>query len=1196
MEHRRVKCTTKKIVFLVFICIIINFVGALAASLLQLPIRLDFVGTVMAAYFAGPVGAAVAGAAGNLIYYLIFGGKLVFVLAYAILGLATCICIRAGHLEKIDSSVIASLFIGIISVAVMTPFNIMVYNGKTGNFWGDIFFDMLEWYGVSRVMRSIGAEMIVDLLDKQICVIMAFVAIKLILKCGRRENPKGKNISRAAILAIPLLALLVLSYTTSVCAEEKSDNYVETIYDVRSGMTSSEANDIAETEDGYIWIGGYAGLTRYNGQDFELIQENGITSVTCLKADESGNLWIGTNDSGIILYRDGEFTSVTIDDGLPVNSINTFAEASDGSMYVGTAENICKLTLSGNSVDVTVLDNDIESVSSMVMYNDRLVGVTNTGKIFTINNDELKYVEEAAFDSTSFSCISVVGNKLWVGTTRGYAEQVSLNNDKLVFGRKILLGTLDNITCIKEDSSGRVWICADNGIGYVDTGFTLMKIDGFDASIEHICEDYEGNIWFASSHYGVMKICESKFVNIFEKAGIAGNVVNTVTLYDGKYYCGTDTGLVIIDSLKYNVIENTLTKMLENVRVRCIVEDSNENIWICTYGSIGLVRYSKDGSIKRFTNKTDGLTGDRLRCATELSSGVIAVGASSGINFIKGNILIGTLGRDDGLENTQIMSMCEDENGRIYAATNGAGIYIIEDMQIVKHIGYSEGLASDMVLRIVPYNEGYFVVASNALCYMKDDKVQVLDNFPYRNNYDVMILGDYAFVLSSAGIYAVDIEQLLAGEEISYRLFNYDDGITDGITQNSWNMTDNKGKLFFCGNKGVTFFRVSDVVTQTGYFKTAITVELNNGVELENEGDVYIVPASAKTVTVKASVMKYSLSNVKTKFYISGINDEYGIVNSNAVEPIIITNIKQGSYCVHIQIFSDDESTLIQEKTYILKKEAQVWENIWYKLYLGVISVWMVSFAFWIVMIIVNIFRKRKQLEKLGDQLQKKVNEQTEKIRLQADEMEEFQWEVIESMASIIESRDGNTGDHVRNTANYVGIIANEMLRQKLYPDVITQRYVYMITKVAPLHDVGKIKISDMILNKPGKFTEEEYEIMKCHTTYGGEIVEIILGKNADPQMVQIAKDVAYYHHEKWNGTGYPSGKNGNEIPLSARIMAVADVFDALVSKRVYKDAFSIDKAFEIIKEESGKQFDEEIVEVFLSQKEKVIKHIKATA
>ena len=206
--------------------------------------------------------------------------------------------------------------------------------------------------------------------------------------------------------------------------------------------------------------------------------------------------------------------------------------------------------------------------------------------------------------------------------------------------------------------------------------------------------------------------------------------------------------------------------------------------------------------------------------------------------------------------------------------------------------------------------------------------------------------------------------------------------------------------------------------------------------------------------------------------------------------------------------------------------------------------------------------------------------------------MEEFQWEVIESMASLIESRDGNTGDHIKNTAKYVSVIANEMLRMHLHPDIITEKYVDIIVKVAPLHDVGKIKVSDVILNKPGKFTPEEYEIMKNHAAYGGEIVEAVLGKNADAQMVQIAKDIARYHHEKWDGNGYPEGKAGEDIPLSARIMAVADVFDALVSKRVYKDPFSVEKAFEIIQEEAGKQFDAEIVRVFMKKKQEILKQL----
>ena len=146
---------------------------------------------------------------------------------------------------------------------------------------------------------------------------------------------------------------------------------------------------------------------------------------------------------------------------------------------------------------------------------------------------------------------------------------------------------------------------------------------------------------------------------------------------------------------------------------------------------------------------------------------------------------------------------------------------------------------------------------------------------------------------------------------------------------------------------------------------------------------------------------------------------------------------------------------------------------------------------------------------------------------------------------------------------------------------MVDSAFVEQIGNAATLHDIGKIQISDTILNKPGRFTPEEYEIMKTHSKLGSEIVGKILGESADEKLIQISKDVVNYHHEKWDGTGYPEGLKGEEIPLSARIMAVADVFDALVSKRVYKDSMPPEQAFEILREDAGKHFDPKIVEIF---------------
>ena len=205
------------------------------------------------------------------------------------------------------------------------------------------------------------------------------------------------------------------------------------------------------------------------------------------------------------------------------------------------------------------------------------------------------------------------------------------------------------------------------------------------------------------------------------------------------------------------------------------------------------------------------------------------------------------------------------------------------------------------------------------------------------------------------------------------------------------------------------------------------------------------------------------------------------------------------------------------------------------------------------------------------------------KLVSQAGKMDAMQQYTIEGMATLIESRDGSTGAHVRNTGVYARMIAREMYRRRMYPRELTSEFVDRIGRIAPLHDVGKIKISDTILNKPGKFTPEEYEIMKTHAPLGGEIITQILSKGLEPEMLQMAQDVATYHHERWDGTGYPSGKKGTEIPLCARIMAVADVFDALSSRRVYKPEMSIDQVFGEMERNAGTQFQKELVEVVVS-------------
>lgn len=189
---------------------------------------------------------------------------------------------------------------------------------------------------------------------------------------------------------------------------------------------------------------------------------------------------------------------------------------------------------------------------------------------------------------------------------------------------------------------------------------------------------------------------------------------------------------------------------------------------------------------------------------------------------------------------------------------------------------------------------------------------------------------------------------------------------------------------------------------------------------------------------------------------------------------------------------------------------------------------------------------------------------------------------VIIGIANLIESRDSSTGTHVKNTSNYVGMLAQAAKEAGIYPETIDDSFIQLVVSAAPLHDIGKISVPDYILRKPGKLTDEEYEIMKTHTIEGGKMIHQVIEDTNDEEYIKVAYDVATYHHEKWNGKGYPEGLAGEDIPISARIMAIADVYDALIMERVYKKPFPIEKALSIIEEDAGSHFDPVLAPLFV--------------
>ena len=215
-----------------------------------------------------------------------------------------------------------------------------------------------------------------------------------------------------------------------------------------------------------------------------------------------------------------------------------------------------------------------------------------------------------------------------------------------------------------------------------------------------------------------------------------------------------------------------------------------------------------------------------------------------------------------------------------------------------------------------------------------------------------------------------------------------------------------------------------------------------------------------------------------------------------------------------------------------------------------------------------------KLISRYNDELNEEVEEKTRHIVKMHDNL-------ILSMATMVESRDNSTGGHIRRTSTCVKLLIDEMKKDNV-PE-LTDEFCKNVIKAAPMHDLGKIAVDDAVLRKPGKFTPEEFEKMKKHAPEGAKIVHEILKDTDDESFRVIAENVAHYHHERWDGSGYPSGLKGEQIPLEARIMAIADVYDALVSKRVYKERMSFEQADSIIMEGMGKHFDKGLEKYYVA-------------
>ena len=1151
-----------QIVLLALVSILLNFAGKVFAEKFRLPMWLDSFGTFLMAYVVGPFCGAIVGVAGNILYGFINPVSFAYSITSISIALLVGYLAKYGWMKNLFKTMSLSVMVTGVCVIISCILNVIFYDGMTNNYWGDGMIELLQHLKQPRFIQIIVGEFYVDFVDKVITLGALFYSIR-IYRMIKKYLPNFlvlQESSKTLLVVFLILAFGFIFPSQAYASSKNFDSYIKTVYNNTNGLPGGVANDIASTSDGILWIGTYAGLYRHNGKEFRLMNEyESIKTVRCLYVDDDGRLFVGTNDNGLSILINEEITDVlTEKNGLPSDSVRCITSASDGRYYIGTSAELAVVEIN-DGIRIVAKEPDVSSALRLTADSEgHVAAVTSSGKLIILQNSKVTGTA-SAYDEKFISAEFSDDGKLFAATESNKIFVFSIKDENnLQFLQTINCGSMNHINSLSFYENV-LFLCSDSGVGYIDykkdNSFHLVDTDLFNNSIDNMIEDYQGNLWFSSSRLGLLRMCETAFAEIYLSAGFSEAVVNTVIKFNNKIYFGTDEGLSMIDVESGEPEENELTKKMKGLRIRCLMQDSKNRMWVCTYTK-GLYCMNKAGKIEAFETDTE----QQFRVLLELSDGTIAAAGKKGITFLKNGEVTKRLTKANGFENQVVLTLSELSDGTLIAGTDGGGIAIIQQQSIVKLLRRQDGLTSNVILRTVnDYNGNtptgaFYAITSNGINYVnKDFSIHPLTNFPYSNNYDMIVRQDgNIFVLGSAGIFVVTRDELLSGKKVDYILLDLRRGLLGTLTANSWNYIDEENNLYLSCDTGASVLNLDAYDKNNRSYRMQLKSVIVNGKRYLVQKDIpFVIPENSDSIEIVPEIINYSINNPYISLYMEGIDEHPNIMTQNELASVIYSNIAAGKYTFHISLLDSKGLNVIEENTYEIEKQYHIYDNWWFKVYAFFVMIMAIAWLTWYVTATIQNLRFEKQ--------EKELSHVREQIRMSN--------ETILSIANAVEARDKQTGRHSLRVAVYSMLIAAEL---GFDADELEN-----IRQIGLLHDIGKIGVPDSILSKPKKLTEEEYNIMKTHVDIGGEILK-------DFTHIKNVADGAKYHHERYDGKGYNTGLKGEEIPLTARIIGLADAFDAMTSNRVYRKAISMDHVIDELKKGKGTQFDPSLVDILL--------------
>lgn len=1009
-------------------------------------------------------------------------------------------------------------------------------------------------------------------------------------------------------------------------------SYKETLFHSGNGLLSDEANAIAQSHDGYLWIGGYAGLMRYNGQAFQQMRDENsqaVFRVSCLFEDSRQRLWIGTADENLYCYENGVIRKR---EEISATNQKAIVEDQDGRIYIAAANGVAVYNEKARIPQHWIEDPRLQHhmvVSLAAEDIGRIWGVTYDGDVFLLDGQQvIAYFDKRYFkgfypkhvfcDKDGIVYLATTGNAILRLDT--YVNQYIDGEDLRI--RTFLTGELEDHRCLYQDQAGRLLVCARNGLGYFDRDMVFHKVEGglFELSVEQIMQDNYGGYWLASSNSGALHIARTRFTDVSSMAMLPEVTYNAVIKYKGDLYMGADNGLHILDS-HYNVIRNPLTRLLRGTRVRYFAEDESGNLWIATYRRFGLLRY-KDGQWQKW-GVAEGMPTNKIRTLLVRKNGEIAVGTGDGLVIMRNNAIHRIYDRDtSAVENGVVLSLCEDPQGNLYIGSDGDGIYKLEKDNTIQAIPMADDgnrLGSVLSMKWDTRQNGMWINNGRGVYFMQDDTIRKVDtgSLNVSNLLEVTPSADHLmeerlYLFSSQMAQSVDVAELMdpkveKNERMkSYHSITYDNSLDSSLTMGACHYyAPEEQKLYLaCSRNVLTLDELKhwEGGAQPRAMIDSIQIRMPDGsVSNASYNQEIIIPQDFSQLDITFGILSFANVNSDLYYYMEGYDTKLIHVEGKQNHEMHYSTLPGGKYVFHVLARGRDNSYQ-SEMSASFKKPKTLAEETWMRALILLVGGWLlIRFTY--------LYTKKRNEKKLAEakkeaetanhiaELEAKhakaekdradaeaQKAQAEQERAKAEEAradaeakrakaeqeraeaaeakrrleEEFTERTILTISNTIDAKDEYTNGHSRRVAQYTLEIGKQ---EGLSVDELRELYY-----AALLHDIGKIAIPDNILNKPSKLTDEEYATIKSHTSRGANILSQMHN--------QRLADGAHYHHERYDGKGYPEHLSGEMIPAYGRMIAVADVVDAMYSKRVYKVGITMDVVIAELKRCAGTQLD----------------------